>query len=662
MKPTIPSAGYRPEIDGLRALAVLPVILFHAGMPGFDGGFVGVDIFFVISGFLITTIILNEKDLGRFTLSGFYARRIRRLLPALFTVMLVCLPFAWVWMTPPKLEFFGRSIVAVLLFLSNVLFWRESGYFADAAEENVLLHTWSLAVEEQYYMLFPLFMVAVWRFGLRGLLFLLIAGLVVSLGLSEWAWRYQPAANFYLAPTRAFELLAGAVGAVWTWRSGPRASNALAFIGIAMLAVSIAWLDKDDPFPSMLALIPVLGTLLVLMNATGGTMAGRILGNRLLVGVGLISYSAYLWHQPVFAFARIRFGEDADLLVLMMLVPPVLMLSWLTWWFIEVPFRRSERMRFSRVAGSLVAAFLVLGAFGVLSATSGGFPARFNLPDSVASTFTMSDREEACFAKAGAHSTDDWGCHLGPTTSPPDWMVFGDSHALAMLPAMTSIAERLNRPAFFSGASGCLPVLGIHSIRSDQRQTNCHALNQRVLEHAVAQDMKLVVLIGRWTYYTDGGYDGSEFSYVAMAEGQPKDRAMSRAAFRAGVAATAAAYRDAGIALLLIEQVPQQRRQPQDIYYRAFEDPDVAGALHDLSVSRSDHATLQQFVQSVLAEHLTTDQRLDLAPVLCGDRCPVGDTRASWYSDDDHLSVTGARRVSMAIQDQVARLLGPQGE
>lgn len=657
MKPGTVSAGYRPEVDGLRALAVLPVILFHAGTPGFAGGFVGVDIFFVISGFLITSIILTEKTEGRFSLSGFYTRRIRRLLPALFTVMLVCLPFAWFWMTPPKLEFFGRSIVAVLLFLSNVLFWRESRYFADAAEENVLLHTWSLAVEEQYYMLFPLFMLVCWRFGRTGLLFVLIAGLLVSLGASEWAWRYQPAANFYLAPTRAFELLAGAAGAVFVWRSGPRNNGTLALTGLIMLVGSIVWLDKDDPFPSALALIPVTGTLLILVTATTANHAGRILANPALVTVGLMSYSLYLWHQPVFAFARIRLGEDAELPVLLALIPLIVVLSWLSWRFVEIPFRRPDRMRFSRVAASLTVAALTLGGFGMFSAISGGEPARFSLPASVAATFTLTDREQECFGKVGAHTVSDWGCRLGPPGAAPDWMVFGDSHALAMLPAMEKVANQLNRPAFFSGTSGCLPLLRIHSIRSDQQRTNCHALNQRVLDHAKANRMKLVVLIARWTYYTDGGYDGSDFSYVALSEGQPKDREQSRAAFRAGVAATAAAYRDAGIALLIIEQVPQQRRNPREIFYPAFEEQNPAAVLLDRSVARGDHLKLQQFVGSLFARNLTDDQRLDLTANLCGTRCVVGDMHASWYSDDDHLSVVGAGRIAPVIQARVAAVL-----
>jgi peptidoglycan/LPS O-acetylase OafA/YrhL len=202
---------YRPEIDGLRALAVLPVILFHAGFETFSGGFVGVDVFFVISGYLITTIILKELEQDDFSIARFYERRARRILPALFLVMFVCIPFAWLWLLPDDMQRFSQSLVAVSTFVSNLLFWQESGYFDTAAELKPLLHTWSLAVEEQYYVLFPLFLVLVWPFGKRWILVLLALGAVLSLSLAEWGSFRRPAATFYLLPTRGWELLLGAL-------------------------------------------------------------------------------------------------------------------------------------------------------------------------------------------------------------------------------------------------------------------------------------------------------------------------------------------------------------------------------------------------------------------------------------------------------------------
>lgn len=194
----------------------MPVILFHAGFSSFAGGYVGVDVFFVISGYLITIILINDLDAGRFSLARFYERRARRILPALFVVLLACLPFAWLWMMPSQLTDFAQGLVAVVFFASNVLFWRQSGYFAAAAELNPLLHTWSLAVEEQYYLLFPLFLLTLWRFGRARVFWTVVVLAAVSLLVAEWGWRNSPSANFYLAPSRAWELLAGSICAFLT--------------------------------------------------------------------------------------------------------------------------------------------------------------------------------------------------------------------------------------------------------------------------------------------------------------------------------------------------------------------------------------------------------------------------------------------------------------
>ena len=193
---------YRPEIDGLRAIAVLPVILFHAGFTTFSGGFVGVDVFFVISGYLITSIIVKDVTAGTFSFWEFYERRARRILPALFLIMLCCIPFAWMWMMPHELEAFSSSVVSVCLFASNFLFWQQSGYFDTASELKPLLHTWSLAVEEQYYIIFPIAVLLLWRLGRRNVIWSIAPLAILSLAFSEYASRYYPSANEDIRPTR----------------------------------------------------------------------------------------------------------------------------------------------------------------------------------------------------------------------------------------------------------------------------------------------------------------------------------------------------------------------------------------------------------------------------------------------------------------------------
>ena len=296
---------YRAEIDGLRALAVVPVILFHAGFELFSGGYVGVDVFFVISGYLITTILMEDLENNQFSILKFYERRARRILPALLFVTLISIPFAILILSPNDLKDFFQSIAAVSTFTSNILFWMESGYFDQAAELKPLLHTWSLAVEEQYYLVFPVFLFATWRFGKNLVFWLIILFAALSLGFSEWASQNFVAANFFLPFSRVWELFAGSVAAFIVNKRGLRSNNILSLTGFLAIIFAIFFYDRTTPIPSIYALIPVTGVVLLLLYGDKGTLAAKILSVKVLVGIGLISYSAYLWHQPVFAFWRL---------------------------------------------------------------------------------------------------------------------------------------------------------------------------------------------------------------------------------------------------------------------------------------------------------------------------------------------------------------------
>jgi peptidoglycan/LPS O-acetylase OafA/YrhL len=343
---------YRPEIDGLRALAVLPVILFHAGFEYFSGGFVGVDVFFVISGYLITTIIISEMAEGKFSIVNFYERRARRILPALFFVMAACLPFALFWLTPIHLKDFGQSILAVSTFSSNILFWWESGYFGTAAELKPLLHTWSLAVEEQYYILFPVFLMSIWRLGIKWGLIILSITFFVSLGTAQWGAYKSPSAAFFLLPTRGWELLVGALAAFYLKYNAHVKSHSinqvLSLLGFLMIIFSISTFDETTPFPSLYALTPTIGTGLLIICAVPKTLVHKLLSLKFVVGIGLISYSAYLWHQPLLAFARHKLLGEVSYFNLVVLCIFSLLMAWFSWRFVELPFR--NRQRFNRTS------------------------------------------------------------------------------------------------------------------------------------------------------------------------------------------------------------------------------------------------------------------------------------------------------------------------
>ena len=362
--------NYRPEIDGLRAIAVIPVILFHAGFELFSGGFVGVDVFFVISGYLITTIIISELIEGRFNVVNFYERRARRILPALIFVTATCIPFAWLWLPPNDLKDFGQSLVAVSTFSSNILFWWESGYFENAAELKPLLHMWSLAVEEQYYIIFPIFLILTYRFGIKLILILLSILCFISFSLAVLGSQYENhpktiSGTFFLLPSRGWEIIIGVFVALYLKYKRHLKSyfvnQVLSLLGFGMIIFSIIAFDETTPFPSLYTLIPTIGTGLLIMCAVPKTFIHKFLNLKIFVGVGLISYSAYLWHQPLFAFVRqLSLGEISELILIFLCFTSFL-LAWLSWRFVEKPFRNKSTIgRKNFFAFSFLSLFLFI--------------------------------------------------------------------------------------------------------------------------------------------------------------------------------------------------------------------------------------------------------------------------------------------------------------
>lgn len=373
---------YRREIDGLRSFAVLPVVLFHAGFATFGGGYVGVDIFFVISGYLISTIIFSELAQGKFSLLNFYERRARRILPALFFVVLVSWLLAWALLLPSDMKEFSESIVAVFTFVSNILFWRTSGYFDADTELKPLLHTWSLALEEQYYVFFPVALMGLWRFGRKAVWLVLVAATVLSFAAAQWGSLNDPTAAFYLLPTRGWELLFGAMAALLLAKRRivgfrPGLDELGSATGLLLIGWATLMFNKDTPFPGVYALAPTLGATLIILCATPHTVVGRLLGSRILVMVGLVSYSTYLWHQPLLAFARHFHEGEPTHSVMSCLVALSVILGYLTWRYVEQPFR--DRRRFARksifvASAGFSAAFILLGVFGM---STSGFASRY---------------------------------------------------------------------------------------------------------------------------------------------------------------------------------------------------------------------------------------------------------------------------------------------
>jgi peptidoglycan/LPS O-acetylase OafA/YrhL len=366
----IQKSKYRPEIDGLRALSVVAVIMFHAKFDLFSGGFVGVDVFFVISGYLITGIIASSLERGDFSFGKFFESRVRRIVPGLLGVIILALPFAWAVMMPYQLERFSLSSASAASFISNIFFWKQSGYFADAAIEMPLLHTWSLSVEGQFYLAFPVVLVLVWRLASRWVPAFLAIAFVISIGAAEWGAHNMRVANYFLAPTRAWEFLAGSLIALRpdVWKQANRGlSEFLSIFGLFLILYAVFTFDETTRMPGLIGLAPIAGACLVTAFATSQTFIGRAFSLPPIVGTGLISYSLYLWHYPILSIAHLGSAQElgvSDRLLLVMLAFPVAFLSWK---FIEKPFRNRRAIQkylLFTTSGLVMVATLAVGFIG----------------------------------------------------------------------------------------------------------------------------------------------------------------------------------------------------------------------------------------------------------------------------------------------------------
>ena len=437
--------AYRPEIDGLRCLAVLPVLLYHARCPGFGGGFLGVDVFFVISGYLITGLIRAEMKAGVFSVARFYERRARRILPALLVVTTLSAVAAWVYATPEALAEFGRALLSVAGFVSNIFFWLRSGYFRTDVETSPLLHTWSLSVEEQFYLLFPLTLLALRAIGRKVVAPALGVLALISLALAQWTVT-RPGhgeAAFFLIHTRAWELFAGAIVAL---RPGPlRAAPAalrdgISSVGAAICLGSFAGFNGSTPHPGLVTLAPVLGTCLMVVCATPDTRVGRLLAWPPFVGIGLISYSLYLYHVPILAFLRMRNGGPIGPGATALALGAAFALAAITWWGVERPCRDRSRVATRPFAISITAAVGLSVVIGAAFVLFDGFPER------------VGDRAGLVLARMSAGETlrhagirigpchynadfipfdrfmRDWDC-LPRSAAGPSILAVGDSHA-----------------------------------------------------------------------------------------------------------------------------------------------------------------------------------------------------------------------------------------
>ena len=632
--------AYRPDIDGLRALAVISVILFHNGIPGFDGGYVGVDVFFVISGYLITQLLEESRDESApRRLATFYVRRMRRILPALLATCLVTAIVAIALFTPDQLVNVGKFLAATPVMLSNVATWTRGDYFAPGVRQLPLSHLWSISVEEQFYLVYPLLLIAITRYRLpyRRLMLLVFAS--VSLALCVWASHRAPEANYVFAPTRAWELL---LGGMLTIGGVPRIGNRIAAEGLAVagllgIAIAVHFYTSAIRYPGTAAMLPCMATAALLATGSGPrpALVNRMLSWPPLVFVGLISYSLYLWHQPLLVFANyyyiapLRPAATAALLVATLLVATA------SWRFIERPVRARILMKSTRTL--LVG--VGVGSAGILLAglvlwNSDGFPQRFP-PETRGLIVSMTATPELvrCVEEVSLEQVRAGRvCNYGPGDPSPKVLLWGDSHALAMMPAVKELAKAHGMHVYFVAKYNCLPLFApLNPTRIDTAtdRYGCANFNTAVLDAVTRLEPELIILDGAW------------------AAGEPPPHEPDIAA---GVEQTVSRVGHHSRSICVVFAVPMLKYAVSDALFvaRRRHIPDDF-----LRVSRADalaqHRDMEHDMRAVAERSGLT--LVDPKDALCpADSCLYKADDRSLYFDDSHLSVYGALYVARTLE------------
>ena len=510
---------YRSEIDGLRAIAVISVIIYHYKITLYDallfkGGFFGVDIFFVISGYLITSIILHElKTTNNFSFINFYERRIRRIIPALFFVIVISLPFAWFLLLPIDLVDYAQSILSILSFNSNLYFWyTQTQYNADSAMLKPLLHTWSLSVEEQYYIFTPLVFLLIYKFIKKKFLAILIAIFFMSLLSAHYLAYNFPNINFYNPISRVFELLSGSLLAYQEIFNSKKVQiknkKFFLFLGLFFIFVSITVFDETVVHPSFFTLIPVLGTLMIIYFSSKELLVTKILSNKYLVNIGLISYSLYLWHFPIFSFLKItKFSTSIfyELLIWLLFI----VISVCTFLFIEKPFRNRNFISFSNLSYILITIFSLLFSFSILIILQKGFQNRVPelLHQDIFYTRERSSSIENCLNRFEEKS----GCELNSKSTKTIFLI-GDSHMsdlynFGLKKVLIDKDYNINTFACF-----VYPGFSLMDIRTNEVYEKCSSENFSLIEKKLLKaKAPTVIFFGRIpVHLSDERYNNGE--------------------------------------------------------------------------------------------------------------------------------------------------------
>lgn len=668
-----PAGGYRPHIDGLRALAVLAVAAYHYAGSYFPGGFIGVDIFFVISGYLITGILIRSNKAGTYSIVNFYQHRIRRIFPAAFVVLAFCFVVGWLTLFPSEYARLGQHIAAATGFVENLVLWRGQGYFSFGALQKPLLHFWSLAVEEQFYLVWPIMLwVAIRR---HWPLLRTIAGIIAaSFVLNVWmvASGHAPA-SFYLPVTRAWELMVGAALAVLHYRGycvSARWCGWQGLLGLILIGVGLALINPASAFPGAWALLPVLGSALLLHAGPSAWINRYVLSWRPAVWVGLISYPLYLWHWALLSLAYVVLGPVAHghyaragtLAVISLL------LAWGTYRWIERPVRQRGRRR---TAAGLVGVTAVLGFAAVAVSFSGGAPARpWALFSPAAARYVASirlpPRRNEChdlFKRSSWPS--QWSCTLGDADA-AQWVgVMGDSHAMAMIPALNAWGRSAHIRVVFASQDSCLSLMDTYRLSKGRYGgIDCMVQVRKMAVLAQHTHPRALIVIQRWPIdlhwrNASGAPQTAYWRHGALR----KTGVYGKRALIHGLDTTLAWYAALRVPVVLVENNPRQgaklaselaavrfARRPSDAVFNANAEP--------LARHRHEEAGIDHVLATAAARYPSVTV-INLDTALCGPHiCPlVKGGRFLYHDDNAHLSVAGSMLVYPLLRKHMRQVL-----
>jgi peptidoglycan/LPS O-acetylase OafA/YrhL len=671
---TSKSLNYRPDIDGLRAIAVLSVVFFHAFPDQVPGGFIGVDIFFVISGYLISSIIFKSLATGDFSFADFYVRRVKRIFPALLLVIAVCMFIGWHSLFPDEYAALAKHSAAGIGFISNFVFWQESGYFDVEAETKPLLHLWSLGVEEQFYIFFPLLICVLWRIK-RAVPFTLFVLFCISLVLSISMSQQHPAFSYFLPMTRIWELLAGSILAWFLsktelggLRERKEITSLLATVGLAGMIFGLFFIDKSKAFPGYLALLPVAGATLIILSGPSAWINNNLLSTRVLVWVGLISFPLYLWHWPILSLLRVLYADQITNLVLVAAILLAVGLSWATYRLIERPIRVMTGKR-------------AITSLTVIATTLLAISLNFHARDGIVSRMKNAQSEQDLVALSWPDRLkNDEGCHslltfelkgnclIEDKSRQPNAVIIGDSHANHFFWGLSSSLAKQDINLLQLSKGGCVSLLGLEIEKYSGEVLGCLNNSQKIFEYVLKnKSIELVFLASRWPtavtgkqFQDLGRTDSAPRDYPVLISEGVREKLDRGAVVQRALHNTLEQLQKAGKKVVVLDSVPELRFKARDCvewvpnaFVKRTRNPDCHVPRVELDARVATYRPYLDKPISYFPHTILIDPRY----AFCDAQYCYG-RRGSrlMYRDDDHLSVDGSNAAGSYIAGRLATL------